>query len=157
MGDPLEADQQIVLDANALAVGQGAGHRGRDQGRDQIMVGPELPPRFGFLDHEGRQHDADLVAVERGPVAVGVARDGNRDADAIGVGVAGDDQVGPGLPGLGDRRFERSGILRVGDVVRHVGEIAVGRALRGEDVDPRKPAVSSTLATDVSPTPCSGV
>ena len=100
------------------------------------MVGPEPPECFGFLDHEGRQHDADLVAVERGPIALGVARDGNRDADAIGVGIAGDDQVRPRASGLGDRRFERSGILRVGDVVGHVGEIAVGRALRCEDVDP---------------------
>ena len=57
--------------SNALAFGQGADHRGRDQGRDQIMVGPEPAERFGFLDHEGRQHDADLVAVERGPFALG--------------------------------------------------------------------------------------
>ena len=95
VGNPLEADQEIVLESNALALGQSADHRSRDQGRDQIMVGPELPECFGFLDHEGRQHDADLVAVERGPFAAGIARGGNRDPDPIGVRIAGDHQVRP--------------------------------------------------------------
>ena len=34
-----------------------------------------------------------------------------------------------------DRGLERPGILGVGDVVGHIGEVAVGRALGFEDVD----------------------
>ena len=97
------------------------------------MVGPQLSSRLAFLHHERREHDADLIAVERGPLAVRIAGDGHANADAIGIRIAGHDQVGPGLPGFGDRRFESTGILGVRHVVGDIGEIAVGAALRRED------------------------
>ena len=55
-----------------------------------------------------------------------IPRGSNRDADAIGVRIARNDQVGPSRLGLGDGRFERAGILGVRDVVGDVGKITVG-------------------------------
>ena len=82
---------------------------------------------------------------------------GDSHADTVGVGVAGDHEIGAGGPGLGDRGLERPGILGIGDMVWHIGKVAVGGSLRGQDVDLLKPAVLSAAATEVSPTPCSGV
>ena len=73
LADPLEADEQVVLDADPLALGQGPGHLAGDQGRDEVVVRPEPARGLGLLDDERGQQDADLVAVERGPVARRVA------------------------------------------------------------------------------------
>ena len=87
-----------------------------------------------------------------------IARGGNRDTNPIGVGIAGNHEIGPSRLGVDNRRFERSGILRIGDVVRHVGKIAVGRALGGKDVYPAKTRRREHPGDpDVSPTPCRGV
>ena len=69
LGDPLEADEQVVLGPDPLALGKRRGHLGGDQGRHQVMVGPKLSQRLGLLHHERGQEHADLVAVERGPLA----------------------------------------------------------------------------------------
>ena len=69
LGDPLEADEQVVLGADPLALGERPGHLGGDQRGDQVMVGPEPAQGLGLLDDEGRQEHGDLVAVERGPLA----------------------------------------------------------------------------------------
>ena len=121
------------------------------------MVGPEPAEGLGLLHHEGGQKHADLVAVERRPLAAGIAGERNAHSDPVGVGVAGEHQIGGRGPGFGDRGLERPGILGVGDVAGHVGEVAVGRALRGQDVHSLEPALRSAAATEVSPTPWSGV
>ena len=108
------------------------------------MVGPQLPPRLAFLHHESREQHADLIAVERRPFAVRISGDGHGDADAIGIRIAGHDQVGPGLPGFGDRRFQSARILRVRHVVRDIGEIGVGLRCDARTVTSEKPAILST-------------
>ena len=44
LGDPLEADEQVVLGADSLALGEGLGHLAGDQRCDQVVVGPGVVP-----------------------------------------------------------------------------------------------------------------
>ena len=71
-------------------------------------------------------------------VASRIASHRNSDADPIGIRVAGQDEVRTDGPCLCDGRLERPGIFRIGNVTGDVREVAVGSALRGQDLNPCK-------------------
>ena len=104
------------------------------------MLGRSVPARLAGGQQRIGQQRADLVAGERGPrrrPAAGGQRRGA--AQAVAVGVGGQDQVGAGLLGPLDDRVEHGRVLGIGDVAGHVGEIAVGRGVRAEDLDVLEP------------------
>ena len=73
------------------------------------MVGPQLPKCFGFLHHEGRDQDADLVAIQDGPFAARVAGPGNGDSNPIRVGITGQNEISASSFGFGNCRIEEAG------------------------------------------------
>ena len=73
------------------------------------------------------------------PVSVAQAASAARSrpggaAQPVAVGVGGQDQVGADLLAARDHGVENGGVLRVGDVLGHVGEIGVGRGVRAENL-----------------------
>ncbi len=85
-----------------------------------MMVLPALS--FAGLPQLGQgvagEEDGDLVAGQKRPVAAVV----HHDADAVGVRVGAEQDVGCGLAGEGQRAAEGLHHLRVGDVEGHVFE-----------------------------------
>ena len=112
-GDPLEADQR--LDA-AYAV---AGAEGGDERRGHERLDHRGVRRAGFgqdagvlegRDPELGQQGGDLVAVEQ---AMAAGRQRASHADAVGVGVGREDEVGVDLRGELQREGEGAGVLRI--------------------------------------------
>ena len=90
-----------------------------------------LPPVVGVLDRVVREEHADLVAGEH---AVAAARAvGHGGGQAVGVGVVGEDELGPRLRGEREDAVHRARLLGVRE--GHGGEGAVGVGLRGLDRD----------------------
>ncbi len=93
------------------------------------------------------EQDADLVAGE-GPPPAGA---GHRDAEAIGIGVVGEDHVGAELAGQVEREVEGAGLLGVGEGDRR--EVGVGLGLGGHDGRGREPAAVEGSEDDIAADP----
>jgi hypothetical protein len=119
---------------------------------DDTMDASHEAIALGALGEEvvPEQH-ADLVAGELHVPAVGAR---HRDGEAVGVGIVGEDEVGPHALRERDREVERALLLGVGE--GHRGEAPSGSACSGTD-DVRSPLARQRQRASRSPTPCSGV
>ena len=135
--DPLEAGERLDTgDAGGL------GHRPEQPRRDDRTRehGVGALRVHSASEHVRAQEDAHLVAAEH-PPAGGVGRRwrrpvGHGDRAAVGVGVAGDDDVGVDTPGEREGQVDCAGLLGVRE--RDGREVRVGRGLLLDDERPRE-------------------
>ena len=129
VGDPLEA-RELVVELDALLVGDLADQLGGHDGLHHELVALQLAELLLVRDDVPREHHGRLVAVQDHPLALVVAA---HNGEAVGIRIAGDDEVGAHLVAQLHAHGHGLGVLGVG---RDDGrEVAVDDHLLGHDVD----------------------
>ena len=132
VADELEARQHII-DLHAHALGNVGGQLAGDDGLDDKLLAGQAAGLFPFFQQIVDQHTHGLVAVEQHPLAIGTL---HGHTHAVGVGVAGKDDVGVDV--LGQLYGHLHGSLLLGVGAGGCGEIAVGSGLFLHDIDIRE-------------------
>jgi hypothetical protein len=102
---------------------------------------------FLLLADEVGEECSELVAGEGGPGALAILGERRGAAHPVAIGVGGENDVGCRLLSPLDGGVEDGWILGVGDMSRHVREIAARLAVRSEDFDLLEP-ISGQGGTD---------
>ena len=129
-GDVLEPDQQIANAPHAVMLSDPPDQLRRHQCFDDVMVRRQRSGRFAFGQNMFGQHRADLVARERLPIPRGVIGHRSRRPDAVAIRIGRQHQIRPDRLGVLDRFVEHRGILRIGNVARHIGKITARLGVR---------------------------
>ena len=125
-GNPLEA-RVAVIHLDALSLSYAGNGLAGDDGLDDVVVVAVQTAQLGIAGDEVIVEDElNLVAVHQVILALVVLE---HHADAVGVGVAGQRDVGLDLGGLGYGHLHGAAHLRVG--LRHGGEVTAHHVLLG--------------------------
>ena len=135
LGDPLEADVDVVARLHAKTFADSPHQRRGDERRYEEMI---LAKRAGFLPlladvigHQGTQ----LVAGEGAPGTGAVLAARRGAAHSVAVGIGRQDQVGLGLLRPLDDGVEDDRIFGIRNMPRHIRKIAAWLAVRGKHLD----------------------
>ena len=133
--DVLEADLQVAEHADAEGLGDPPHQIGSDKRLDEIRIGGQSVSCCSLLEQIIGQNRTDLVAGHRTPGTSRLRGQRGGQADAVAVGIGGQHQIGPYLPGPFDDDVEHLGVFGIGNMARHVRKIAVRFGVRAKQLD----------------------
>ena len=135
LADVFESHQQVAKDSDLVLFGDHRDEWRGDQRLDEKAALAERPGPLAFPQHVIGQQGSHAVAREN-HVATSVVAD--RHPQPIGIRVAGQHQVGLGLAGRFDDWLVHLGALGIGQLLRHLGKLAVLSRLWSVERDPLK-------------------